>query len=86
MPGRKYEMQYRNALLAVAMIILVSAGGLPGRTARAEDPGWCPKAVAVTKMKNGAGEFSRTYLGPASDDPTVCLSTWKNGPALRCAV
>jgi len=39
MPGRKYEMQYRNALLAVAMIILVSVGGLPGRTARAEDPG-----------------------------------------------
>jgi hypothetical protein len=32
-------MQYRNALLAVAMIILVSVGGLPGRTARAEDPG-----------------------------------------------
>jgi hypothetical protein len=39
--------------------------------------------VTVTKMKNGAGEFSRKYLGPASHDPTVCLSTWKNGSAER---
>ena len=76
-------MRFRNVFLAVAMIILVSAGGLPGRTARAENPEWCPKAVTVTKMKNGAGEFFRKYLSPALDNPTVCLNTWKNGPAER---
>ena len=44
---------------------------------------WCPKPVTVTKVKNVGGEHILEHLGPAPDDPSMCLRSGTDGDAGR---
>ena len=50
---------------------------------RSESPEWCPKPVTVTKVKNVGGEHILEHLGPAPDDPSICLRSGTDGDAGR---